>query len=189
MATPDEPADPTPQETTTPSVAKHPPADTAPVPTSRRRVSAAYQVERSPLISPETLKEYDSVVPGTAKALVDSFVQEGGHRRRQEEESMDAQRERQQADIKLESRAQGIGGSAYGATLVLAGWMTATGNGGLGVGIVVAVTALFSVALLTGRRKQEPVYYPEVLPAELEEEGGDPQSVERGAAEAITDGD
>lgn len=179
-----DPQNPDPAPLPVPSKHPAPPEVERTAPPAQRRVirqHAAWQIERSPLLTPKTLAEYDEIVPGTAKALVESFVKEGEHRRHQEERSMDAQIDRQKADITLEGRAQLIGGLSYLLTLALGAGVIATGSSATGIAILVGVTAIFAVALISGRRRAPPGFYDE--PVELIDEE---QAAETGTADAIT---
>jgi uncharacterized membrane protein len=91
------------------------------------RVSAYSEQFRGPVPHPDTLRQYEEIVPGSAKSIIDSFITEGDHRRAREVREVAMCEEWARADISLQKRGQilgfiiaviGVGGGLYVAATV-----------------------------------------------------------------------
>jgi uncharacterized membrane protein len=94
---------------------------------SELRVSAYSEQFRGPVPHPDILRQYEEIVPGSAKSIIDSFITEGNHRRAREAREVTMCEEWARADIGLQNRGQifgfilaviGVGGGLYVAATV-----------------------------------------------------------------------
>ncbi len=78
-------------------------------PESQMVVAARTEQFSGPLPPPEILKRYDEIVPGTAKNIIESFVNEGRHRREREDRQVAMCEEWAREDVSLQKRGQVFG--------------------------------------------------------------------------------
>lgn len=123
-------------------------------------LSASLQFVAGPLPSPDLLRGYDQVSPGGAERIIKMAEDEGNHRRRMEEKSLDAEIESMRRSYS-EARWGQMFAFAIATIFVGAGSYVAVHGqpwaGGFfgSVGIVSIVTTF-----IAGRKKQEPEQQP-----------------------------
>lgn len=106
---------------------------------SEVRVSAYSEQFRGPVPHPDTLRQYEEIVPGSAKSIIDSFITEGTHRRAREVREVAMCEEWARADIHLQNRGQ-----IFGFIIAIIGV-----GGGLAVAATVSPAAGASVSGVT----------------------------------------
>jgi uncharacterized membrane protein len=101
---------------------------------------------KGPLPHPDALKGYEAVYPGFAKILLDDFVKEGNHRRKQEEKGMDAHVDDMREDKQQQGRGQWFGLSI--AIIMIIGAITFAALGYPHSGAVLGGTTLISLVTI-----------------------------------------
>ena len=76
---------------------------------SELRVAAYSQQFSGPLPHPDTLRAYDAIVPGAGKDIIQSFINEGEHRRALQSREATMCEEWSRADVGLQKRGQILG--------------------------------------------------------------------------------
>lgn len=107
-------------------------------------VEARTEQFKGPLPPPEILRQYNAIVPGAAKSIIDSFVNEGKHRRDQQDRQVTMCEVWAREDIRLQKRGQ-----IFGFILALtgiAGGLVVTGFGA-NIGSQIAGASVSGVSL------------------------------------------
>lgn len=114
-----------------------------------------------PLPSPDTLRGYEEVLPGTAEAIVAAFKSETPHRHQMEREMVESQAKRERSEEKYASTGQWMGfaiavlGIGGGVALI---WKHPNLAGTLGgVGITGATLGSIVVAFIKGRNNSKAI--------------------------------
>jgi uncharacterized membrane protein len=100
-----------------------------------------------PLPSPETLRQYDLVVPGMAKALVGEWAAQGAHRRALEEAVV-------MSNVRQANRAQWLAFILALAVLIVGVVFMAADHAREGAGLIAAVLVGLVTVFLTGKHQQ-----------------------------------
>jgi uncharacterized membrane protein len=119
---------------------------------SHEVVVATTQQFSGPLPHPDALKQYDQLVPGAAKSIVDSFVKEGDHRRSCEKRESIVMETWSDGDIRLQKRGQ-IFGFILGV-IGIGGGLWAGINGAPATGSIIGGGSL--AAIVTAFLRQRP---------------------------------
>jgi uncharacterized membrane protein len=120
------------------------------------RVEAFSQEFRGPLPPPGLLKQYDDIVPGAARDIIQSFVKEGEHRRSLQTRDTAMCEEWARADVGLQRRGQQFGFVI--AIVSVVGSLYAAIHGAQAAGAIVGGTTLVGiVAAFLRQRNMAPI--------------------------------
>ena len=127
---------------------------------SNRELVAMHAEYSGPLPHPEILQAYEQVHPGIAERIVQRFEKESDHRQAIELKVVDAQINRDNADVSEVKRGQlfafvlGAMGLLVGGAVALYGPTDAHAYAGAGIGGVTLVGLV--TAFIVGRRNTQP---------------------------------
>jgi uncharacterized membrane protein len=122
-----------------------------------------------PLPHPDTLREYDALVPGAARDIIQSFVKEGDQRRALQERETAMCELWARDDIKLQKRGQ-----VFGFILGLIG---------IGGGLVAGVMGASATGAIVGGGSLAAIIIAFLRPRHLKELGGGDDSGDKGQVE------
>jgi uncharacterized membrane protein len=105
-----------------------------------------------PLPHPATLREYDEIVPGAAKEIIQSFTAEGNHRRARELREVAMCEDWARADIGLQKRGQILGFII--AVIGVGGGLYVAATGAPAAGAAVSSVSLAAIVLAFLRQRQ-----------------------------------
>ena len=105
-----------------------------------------------PLPHPATLREYDEIVPGAAKEIIQSFTAEGNHRRARELREVAMCEDWARADIGLQKRGQILGFII--AVIGVGGGLYVAATGSPAAGAAVSSVSLAAIVLAFLRQRQ-----------------------------------
>ena len=110
-------------------------------------IEARSEEFKGPLPHPEILRRYNEIVPGSAQSIIDSFVTEGDHRRKQGSRQMLMCEDWAREDIGLQKRGQ-VFGFILGFTGIAGGLAVTAFSARLGAEIGGAVVCSASLAAI-----------------------------------------
>jgi len=116
------------------------------------RLEAVSQRFSGPLPPPDILREYDGIVPGAAKNIVQSFIKEGDHRRSLQSRETSMCEEWAREDVQLQKRGQ-IFGFILG-TLGIGGGLVVAAIGAPAAGAIVSSSAVAAIVIAFVRQRQ-----------------------------------
>jgi uncharacterized membrane protein len=119
-------------------------------PETETRVVASHQQFSGPLPHPDVLRQYDLVVPGAARSIMQSFLQQGEHRRGLEAREAAMLEDWANADIKLQKRGQFFGFSL--GVIGIGGGLIAAVMGAPASGTIVGGASLVAIVIAFIRR-------------------------------------
>ena len=135
-------------------------ASARPKPSERSEVvvsEATYRQQfKGPIPHPDILRDYDAIVPGAGKDIIQSFIKEGEHRRSLQVRETAVCEEWARADVRLQGRGQ-IFGFIIAMSGVLGGLYVAV-HGAAAAGTIVSSASLVTivVAFLRQRNYKKP---------------------------------
>jgi uncharacterized membrane protein len=115
------------------------------------QVSAYSQKFSGPLPPPEILREYDAIVPGAAKDIIESFIKEGEHRRALQTRETTMCEQWARADVGLQKVGQILGFVIAISGVVGGLYVAATGAPAAGTVVSSASLAAIVIAFLRQR--------------------------------------
>jgi uncharacterized membrane protein len=124
-------------------------------------VEARSQQFKGPLPHPEILAQYDHIVPGCAKSIIESFIAEGDHRRECQKREVAMHEDWARADVALQRRGQILGFIL--AVIGIGGGLGVAAFGAPVSGTIVSGASLAAIVIAFLRQKRTEKEEPEAI--------------------------